>query len=92
MVSPSYNHTTAKHPNIPNTMYNLRKAVPEDGITQSETCRASNRKQSLITEICASCWFIYILWDDARCIQRQTTSKYFTPVHHLLIDFKLNVI
>ena len=45
------------------------KVAPDGRLIYSETCRASNGKWSLITEICAFCWFICIFQDDARCIQ-----------------------
>ena len=37
-----YNSQT--YPNIPNAMQNLQKVAPDDGLIQSETCRASNEK------------------------------------------------
>ena len=32
-------------------MYSLLNVAPDDGLTNSETCRASNDKQRLITRI-----------------------------------------
>ena len=38
------------------------KVAPEDGLTQSETCRASNGKQSLITRIlCILLVYIHLI-------------------------------
>ena len=41
-----YSHTTARRMVPAYTKYDVQliKVVPEDGIIQSETCRASNRK------------------------------------------------
>ena len=50
-----YRHTS-------NTMYSLKKVAPDDGLIQSETCRASNGKQSLITRIlCILLFYIHIV-------------------------------
>ena len=37
--------------------------------------------KGLTTEMCASCWFIYILQDDARCIQRQQSLLCWPPLN-----------
>ena len=39
----------------------LIEVAPDDGLIQSETCRASNKNKVYSQEFCASCWFIYIL-------------------------------
>ena len=53
----------------------------------------------LLQESCASCWFIYILYYDARYIQRQTQIPYFKVVNisssiqeisHILSNLKLH--
>ena len=40
----SYNHTTARRTGIYQMWYTAYKVVPDNGLIQSETCRASNRK------------------------------------------------
>ena len=54
-----------------------KKTPPEDGLIQSETCRAYIESE----EFCASCWFIYILQDAARFTQyhSETTLQLNEP-------------
>ena len=47
----SYSHTTARRTGVYQMRCTAYKVAPDDGLIQSETCRASNRKWSLITRI-----------------------------------------
>ena len=65
--SPSYSHTTATRMVPTYTgIYQMRctayKVAPDDGLTESETCRASNGKESLTTRIlCILLVYVHIV-------------------------------
>ena len=69
-----YSNTTARRIGIYQIRHTAyKKIAPEDGLMQSETCRAYIEKLSLITRILCILLVKYILQDDARFIQYQTT-------------------